>query len=205
MNLTKAKDIWNTPGLNVDPVAYLASHPAELLEKMRSQITAAVSLLLAGGTVKASADAVLVGLFVLAVLVPRRESRQQAVIRWLVCVCLITALLVGAAAFLRWRHLYLFLPVGLVYVAEAVDRVLAAGTDQASPALRRLRGAALAILACAAWLLPAFTYPEHVASYEETVRTTRRMMPSYWSTCALQSLCTAWPGTAGDSSSPTRT
>ena len=58
----------------------------------------------------------------MALLAPSRETPRQTAVRRLFCACGLTALIVGSAAFLRWRHLYCLLPVGLVFAAGVLAR-----------------------------------------------------------------------------------
>jgi hypothetical protein len=151
--LDKASQIWGTTGLSVDPLEYLATHPGELFAKMEYQIRDALTRLKTGGTPGAASDAVFMALVLLGLLAPPKEERWLAATRWLFAICGLTALLVGGAAFLRWRHLYLFLPTALVYAAEVARRLFALPGRTESAGLRHLRVAALLIaVATTQWL-----------------------------------------------------
>ncbi len=173
MPLQKAGDIWRTTGLTVEPIAYFKAHPGELFEKMRYQLSHVADDILTGGPEEASADAVLVGLLLLALLMPPRESRAQAAVRWLFCLCVLTALLVGAAAFLRWRHLYLFTPLALVYVAEIVSRKLA---EPRPSGLRWLRATSLVLIVATASLGPVWTKPDRTFDSDYLTRSLGRFV-----------------------------
>ena len=151
--LDKFSQVWQTTGLDVDPVGYLRTHPGELLGKMEYQIRDALSRIMTGGTRAVAADAFFFALVLLGLLAPPKEERRQAAARRLFAACALTAILVGGAAFLRWRHLYLFIPVGLVYAAEVTRRLVAVENWAGGALLRRLRiGALLLAVAASQWL-----------------------------------------------------
>ena len=143
--LTKASHIWETTGVSVEPLKYLTAHPGELFAKMEYQIHDALSRIMAGGTRAATADAVFLALALLGLMAPPKEERWQAEARWLFAICGLTALLVGGAAFLRWRHLYLFIPTAFVYAAEVARRLFAGEARTGGTGLRYLRIGALLI------------------------------------------------------------
>jgi hypothetical protein len=174
MSLPKASAIWRSTGLTVEPMAFFRAHPAELFEKMRYQLSDVAGDILTGNQ-EAATDAILVGLLALAVLWPPRESRAQSAVRWLFCACALTALLVGAAAFLRWRHLYLFMPLALVYVAEVVSRALGASIAGTS-LLRRVRAAALMLMVAAASLGPVWSRPDRTSTADYVNRSLGRFV-----------------------------
>lgn len=127
------KDVYSSPGLDVDPRAFFAEHPGELASKALWQLGRLIPELLRGGGLWVKNDwveAVLLFLFVLGVVAPPpRETVAQTRARWLLLAMLGTSLVVGLAVFLRWRHLYAFLPVVLVYDAEVIMRVFGKGDE----------------------------------------------------------------------------
>jgi len=162
MPVEKASRIWQTTGMSVDPWGYFAAHPGELFAKMEYQIHDALSRIMAGGTRAAPADAVFVALALLGLMAPPKEERWQAAARWLFAICCLTALLVGGAAFLRWRHLYLFIPTALVYAAEVARRLFAKEGRTAGAGLRQLRIGALLIAVAASEWLPLIPAPSEM-------------------------------------------
>ncbi|HVQ29029.1 MAG TPA: hypothetical protein VMV21_05590 [Vicinamibacteria bacterium] len=158
----KFKEVWQTTGVNVDPVRYLRTHPGELLGKMDYQIRDALTRIMTGGARAVAADAFFFALVLLALLAPPKEESGQAGARCLFAACAVTALLVGGAAFLRWRHLYVFVPVGLVYAAEVTRRLFAVEARGGSTLLRHLRIAALLLAVGASEWLPLIPPPSEL-------------------------------------------
>jgi hypothetical protein len=126
----KAKEIFSQPGVRIDPLQSLVEHRDELPQKVIQQVSQTMVLLLNGGTrVQGNnwADAVLVFLFLVSVLVPPLgETRRQRHFRWLVYCLMLTGLFVGALFNLRWRHFYGFIPIVMVYDGELATRFLGA-------------------------------------------------------------------------------
>jgi hypothetical protein len=162
MPVDKASRIWQSTGVSIDPVAYLRAHPGELFGKMEYQILDALKRIVAGGPSGASADAVFFALAFLGLLAPPKEERWQTAARWLFATCGLTALVVGGAAFLRWRHLYLFIPVALVYAAEVARRPFSSSPPAGDAVLRRLRVAALLVAVAASEWLPLVPDPDAI-------------------------------------------
>ena len=126
----KSKTLFSQPGLDVDPARFLLAHPAELLWKVRYQLDDTVSRLVSGGGLKGNwADAIQIFLFLFGALVaPPSETRRQRRFRWLIYGLVFLALAAGSVFHLRWRHLYGFLPIVMLYNAELVNRLAGPGT-----------------------------------------------------------------------------
>ena len=123
----KAGSILSRPGVDVDPNMFVLQHPGELLRKAARQIARTIGLLLEGGitTDKHFGDAVLIFLFLLSVLAPPGDEEvREKRFRMLVYTSLLTAILAGAVTNLQWRHLYGFIPLVLIYVAELLLRLI---------------------------------------------------------------------------------
>lgn len=117
----KSANFLSMPGLDVDPVSYLGAHPDELLSKINYQLTRTFNQLWEGGIDNQMTwiDAALIVLLLLGVVVPRgNENARQKYLRWLVYLCLVAALAAGSLTNLRWRHLYGFIPVILIFDAD---------------------------------------------------------------------------------------
>lgn len=125
----KVMSIFSLPGLDVDPPAYLAAHPDELVSKINYQLSGTLNQLWEGGIDNQMTwvDAALIVLLLLGAVVPRRnENARQRYLRWLVYLCLVGALAAGALTQLRWRHLYGFLPTILILDADLLVFLLGA-------------------------------------------------------------------------------
>lgn len=123
----KSRDIFSQPGFSVDPIEFFSQHPEELVLKVWTQLRDAVVLLLNGGLAGGGnwADCVLIFLFFLAMLgPPPDETASQRALRWLVAALILTTFFVGAVVHLRWRYVYGFFPVVLLYDAELLSRML---------------------------------------------------------------------------------
>lgn len=117
----KTATFLSMPGLDVDPVAYLAAHPDQLVSKMNYQLSNTLEQLWEGGIDNhvTWVDAILIVLLLAGVIIPRKdENARQTYLRWLVYLAIVSALIVGSIANLRWRHLYGFIPVVLIVDAE---------------------------------------------------------------------------------------
>jgi len=121
----KSKTLFSQPGLDVDPVRFLLEHPGELWWKVRYQLDDTVSRLVSGGGLKGNwADAIQIFLFLFGALAaPASETPRQRRFRWLVYALVLMALAAGSLFHLRWRHLYGFLPIVMLYNAELVNRL----------------------------------------------------------------------------------
>ncbi|MGE5141327.1 MAG: glycosyltransferase family 39 protein, partial [Rudaea sp.] len=102
----KSQEIFSQPGLNVDPLRFIATHPAELVNKMQYQLSRTADHLLTGVIYPDNwQDAFIILLFVLSLIAPYKgESQRQQVFRWLVVILILTALIVGSVLNIRWRH-----------------------------------------------------------------------------------------------------
>jgi hypothetical protein len=125
----KSKTLFSQPGLAVDPMRFLLEHPGELWWKIRYQLDDTIALLVSGGGLKGNwADAIQIFLFLFGALAaPPAETPRQRRFRWLVLGLVLMALAAGSLFHLRWRHLYGFLPIVMLYNAELVNRVAGAG------------------------------------------------------------------------------
>ncbi len=125
----KSQEIFSMPGLNLDPAQFMASHPGELVNKIQYNWTRTIAQLLEGGVIYPDnrADAFLILLFLLSLFAPPpRENVRDTYFRWMIYACIVTALLVGSAFNIRWRHLYGFIPIVMIYVGEFITRVIGA-------------------------------------------------------------------------------
>lgn len=137
----KSSSFLSLPGLDVDPVSYLATHPDQLVSKINYQLSRTLNQLWEGGIDNNMTwiDAALIVLLLVGVVVPRRnENARQRYLRWLIYICLVSALLVGSLTNLRWRHVYGFIPTILILDADLLLLLLrAAQTRLQGTSLRR--------------------------------------------------------------------
>jgi 4-amino-4-deoxy-L-arabinose transferase-like glycosyltransferase len=144
----KASSIFSRPPEEIDVLRFLLAHPRELVEKMAWQGSREIQSLLRGGQLTSGdfVSALLFFLFLMAFLTPRQpEDTERRRFRWLVGALWATALLVGAAFHLRWRHLYSFLPVVILFAADELAH-MARGRR-----LGRLPALGVVVLAAAAF------------------------------------------------------
>ncbi len=178
MTTAKAGYVWRTTGPNLDPLAYLRSHPSELLGKMYYQLNDMAARLSDGRTPQGSADAVLLALLLLSLLAPRDEGKVATALRWLFCACAGSALVVGAAAFIRFRHLYVFAAVACVYAAEVGVRAFE-NAGRGEVGVRRLQAGALLSLIAAVGLLSVLPRPAEVeGAFDRRMRTVASFVAS---------------------------
>lgn len=135
----KTADFLSMPGVEIDPVSYLAAHPDQLVSKMSYQLSRTLEQLWEGGIDNrfTGIDALLIVLLLIGAVVPRRnENARQRYFRWLIYLAIAGALVIGSMTNLRWRHLYGFIPAILILDAE----VLYLGLRAAQTRLNRLTG-----------------------------------------------------------------
>ena len=128
----KSKEVFSQPALSAEPIEFFVQHPSEMTGKIQKQLWDALEMLLNGGLPGGRnwSDVILLFLFVLALLAPPPdESRRQRLLRRLVVGFILTTLVVGAVVHLRWRYLYGFFPVILLYDAELLSRILGRSRD----------------------------------------------------------------------------
>jgi 4-amino-4-deoxy-L-arabinose transferase-like glycosyltransferase len=119
-----AHRLWS-PGGDVDPLAFAVAHPEEIAGKVLPQLTETAGHFLDGGLSwqRDWTSSAYLLLFVVAVAVRApEETREGRHLRWLVLAGFLTALLVGSLFFLRWRHLYCFLPVMILWASALLVR-----------------------------------------------------------------------------------
>src|SRR5581483_7901228 len=130
-------EVFSATGVDVEPVSYILAHPDQLASKMNYQLAQTVDDLWRGGLQQQPTviDAIEIGILLLGVILPRRnETARQRLFRWTIYLCIASALLLGSITYLRWRHLYGFLPVALIFISELVLRI----TDLKRPRLQFL-------------------------------------------------------------------
>lgn len=154
--------VYASPGLAVEPLQFALAHPADMLNKVQYQLARNVPLLLRGGIVETPTwiDGFEIILFVGSFLLVFGETSRQRIFHGFILACLLLALLVGSLTLLRWRHLYGFIPIMLIYDAavlvHAVRRVVGwflpkrVGLSEWSAV-----PLAIAAVGCAAWLAPS--------------------------------------------------
>jgi hypothetical protein len=123
----KATGVFSQPGLDVDPIAFVLSHPGELVSKMGWQLSRELLNVLEGGLgwQRDFASSLCAFLFLVALLVPPSgEDPSRRRFRLLVGASVVTTFVVGSAFHLRWRHAYAFLPVALLLAAESLVRLV---------------------------------------------------------------------------------
>jgi hypothetical protein len=143
--IPKMSAVYDQGRYDFDPTSYALAHPGEIASKAVWQLSRETQHLLRGGVSSSEfASSVLVFLFLLALLAPPGdESLEQRRFRWLAGALVATALVVGSVFHLRWRHLYVFLPVMVLFAANLLTRL--AGSRPA--ARRRFLAATLLLLA----------------------------------------------------------
>jgi hypothetical protein len=114
--------LFSNIGVDVNPAQYLITHPDQLWSKMNYQLPQTFGDLWNGGILEPTiVDAIEIVLFLLSAVVPRRnEEPRTRLFRWLIYLCIASALLLGSVTHVRWRHLYGFLPLALIWIAELV-------------------------------------------------------------------------------------
>ncbi len=117
--------LFSNIGVDVNPAQYLITHPDQLWSKMNYQLPQTFAGLWNGGILQPTVvDAIEIVLFLLSAFIPRRnEPPRTRMFRWLIYLCLASALLLGSVTHVRWRHLYGFLPIVLLWIAELVLRL----------------------------------------------------------------------------------
>lgn len=132
----KNTEIFSNIGTDLNPVQYVLTHPDQLWSKMNYQLPQTFEYLWKGGLFEPTiVDAIEIVLFLVGALIPRRnELPRRRLFRWLIYLCIASALLLGSITHLRWRHLYGFLPVVLIFIAEFVLRL-----TEISPTTTRLK------------------------------------------------------------------
>jgi hypothetical protein len=123
----KSGAVLSTTGVPTDPVAFILTHPGELVEKTAAHMAQTVRDLLRGGyeTGDYFGDACLLLLFLLSILAPPpSEGGGERRLRRLVYASILVAFVAGSMTHIRWRHLYAFIPVALVFVAELLMRII---------------------------------------------------------------------------------
>jgi 4-amino-4-deoxy-L-arabinose transferase-like glycosyltransferase len=164
----KASNHFSEPPQRIDALEYALEHPDEMGEKIRWQLSRELWTLLRGGLLPRgdSLSPVVFFLFLFALLVPPRdESAERRRVRWLVAVLIGTALLVGATFHLRWRHLYAFLPIALLFAANELTPLLA---DRWAG--RALAGGAVLLFAAVFGLGPILDMTDESKAESRTVR-----------------------------------
>ncbi len=123
----KSTSLFSRPGVRINPLQSLLEHRQDLPFKVRQQLSQTIAMLLNGGQLSEGdnwADLVLIFLFVASALAPPLvESRQERGLRRLVYCLMLTSLFAGALFTLRWRHLYGFFPIVVIYDAEVLMRI----------------------------------------------------------------------------------
>lgn len=150
----KSSNVYSLPGLDVQPLKYLATNPDQLVNKMEYQLSRTLQQLYEGGIDSNfnGIDAILIALLLIGAVLPRRDQNaRQTALRRLVYLCIATGLVVGSMTFLRWRHMYGFVPVVLILDAELILAGLRAlqarvNRQSARPVPIVLTGAVLAVL-----------------------------------------------------------
>ena len=121
----KNTEIFSNVGVDINPAQYLLTHPEQLWSKIKYQLPQTFEYLWQGGLTEPTiVDAIQIVLLLVSAALPRRnELPRQRLFRWLIYLCIASALLLGSVTHLRWRHLYGFLPVVLIFISEFVLRV----------------------------------------------------------------------------------
>jgi 4-amino-4-deoxy-L-arabinose transferase-like glycosyltransferase len=149
----KVGDIWSTPGLTVSAWSFFSAHPGELFDKMQWQLEGVFRQLLDSNAPEfACLDAVLF-LFLISMLRPAPAGRRERALRHVFYLCVLTAVVIGSAGFLRARHLFGFLPMVLIESAGVVVRALGPRAD-GERFIGSLRDIAFVVAFGAASLLP---------------------------------------------------
>jgi hypothetical protein len=121
----KSTGVIYETGLSINPVQFVLTHPEEILNKVWYELSHVILQLFMGGPTFNYdwTDAVVIFVFLFSIFAPpARESERQRYFRWMVYACIATAFVVGALFNLRWRHLYGFIPIVLIYVAELIQQ-----------------------------------------------------------------------------------
>lgn len=118
----KNSEFLSNEGLDLNPVQYLISNPDQLWSKINYQVPQQLEYLWNGGLQEPTyVDAILIVLFLAGAVLPRpAETPRRRLFRVMLYLCIATAILVGAMTNLRWRHLYGFMPVALIFIAEFI-------------------------------------------------------------------------------------
>src|SRR5581483_6146619 len=152
----KNKDFVSLAGIDVEPVQYILTHPDQLWSKMNYQLAQTFDDLWRGGLLpeRTLVDAIEIVLLLLTVIIPRpNETTRQRLFRWTIYLCIASALLVGSMTHLRWRHLYGFLPIVLIFISEFLLRVTDLTRNRLQFRINPLFGIALftIVLAIPSW------------------------------------------------------
>ena len=85
----KSQEVFSMAGLNIDPIRFIAAHPAELLNKIQFQLGRTIDQLLGGGVLYPNnrADGFLILLFTLSVLAPPANEKPRPKILPLAGLC----------------------------------------------------------------------------------------------------------------------